>query len=230
MSAVRRASILLAAVLVLRIADILTPAPLKVETSAEARALRLRLERALQLLPGFNVGKEGHPGNALNIVFVAKEEELLRALGAAGWTRVPHSLFGSTALGFCELAEGRWPAAFPPMHNYSLFGREQDLNFSIQSGFPYSRHHFRLWKSPFADEQGRAIWWASADFDVGIRWSDLSHVPDPNIDQERNFLASTLIGLAKQLRWIPLSQIPKEGSDDRGYPYKGDGKVLLATF
>ena len=161
---------------------------------------------------------------------VAGEDELLSALSSAGWTRVPRSGITSMAQGFCELAEGRWPAAFPPMNSYTLFGHEQDHNFSIQTGFRFSRHHFRLWKSPFTDEKGRPIWWGAADYDVDIRWRDLSHVTDPDINRERNFLASTFKGLAKQLRWIALPQVPRAGSDDRGYAYRGDGKVLLATF
>jgi hypothetical protein len=201
-----------------------------VKTSAAASELRLEVEQALRLLPGYNVGEEGRPGNALNFVVVGGERELLSALTVAGWTRVPRSGLTCMTEGFCELAQGRWPSAFPPMHPYTLFGRVQDHNFSIESGFPYSRHHFRLWKSPFSDKTGKPIWWGSADFDVDIHWIDLSHVTDPDIDRERDFIASTLKGLAKQLRWIALPQVPLAGADDRGHAYRGDGKVLLATF
>ena len=190
---------------------------------------RLSLEDALRRLPGRNQAWSGLPGDALNLVFVGAEEKIIASLASAGWTRVPRSMASSIGAGLRELARGRWPAAFPPMHGYRLFGKLQDINFSIPTRFPLSRHHFRLWRSPFTDPAGRPIWWGSADYDVSIRWRDLSHRTDPDTTRERDFVAATLKDKAA-LRWLPLPQIPKEGENDRGYAFRNDGRALLAVF
>jgi len=189
----------------------------------------LPLDEILGRLPGRNWGRHSRPGDALNLVFVGDEGQVLSALESSGWARVPHSIAVSLVEGVKELAAGRWPAKFPPMNRYSLFGKIQDHNFSIPTAFPYSRHHFRLWRSPFKDGDGRTVWWGSGDFDLAIRWSDLSHVPDPEMDREREFIASTLKGRAR-MRWVPLPQIPREGKNDKGYPFRTDGRALLAEF
>lgn len=191
--------------------------------------LRLSVEEALARLPGRNMTPAGQPCDALNVVFVGRETEIVDRLRRAGWTSVPGSIAGSFLAGLRELAVGRVPASFPPMHAHLLFGRAQDHNFAIPTAFPHSRHHFRLWRSPFDSADGRPIWWGSAEYDTSIRWWDLSHRTDPETDRERDFVGSTLHEKARLL-WAFLPQIPRRGANDRGSPFWTDGRALVLLF
>jgi hypothetical protein len=118
------------------------------------------------------------------------------------------------------------------MNDYRIMGRTQDMNWVRVVRPIQERHHFRLWRTGIADGKGREIWWGSGNYDLSVRWHDLSHTPDPDDDRERDFLAQTLAGLEgiEKLELIALPQIPKSGANDKGYPFRTDGRALLAVL
>lgn len=187
------------------------------------------LATALASLPGLNRGRLGRRGNSLNIVFVGREEAVRAALTGAGWTEVPLTIRASLYAGAKELLSGRRLAASPPMNDYYLEGRRQAMNWAIPVRHIHERHHFRLWDSGRRDERGRAVWWGTGDYDLKVRWHDLSHVPDPEMNRERDYLAQTLEGsaLVENVSLVPLAQIPREGANDKGYPFRNDGRALV---
>jgi len=189
----------------------------------------LPLEAILRKLPPRNQGRFSRPGDPLNLVFVGPEASLIQTLESAGWTRIPISIAASTLGGIGELLTGRPLARFPPMNDYLLLGRVQDFNWAIPTRAIYSRHHFRLWRTPYVDLKGRQVWWGTGNYDMDVRWWDLSHIPDPSMDLEREYIASTLKDRARLSR-IPLPQIPRSGVNDRGYPFTSDGRALLVEL
>jgi hypothetical protein len=178
------------------------------------------LDQAVPLLPAVNEGRFGRAGDPLNVVFVGTGADIRAALTAAGWTEVPTSLRGALAAGLM------------PMNDYRLIGRRQDLNWEI-SVRPFSeRHHFRLWFTGIADHSARPLWWGSGNYDLSIRWADLSHRPDPDMDRERDFIVKTLAGspFVQTSVLVRMPQIPLEGVNDKGYAYRTDGRAAVIAL
>jgi len=184
---------------------------------------------ALPGLPAMNKGRLGRAGNPLNLVFVGAEPAVREALTNAGWTEVPGPIRASTRAGLAELFGGRPVASFPPMNEYWLDGRRQDMNWSIPTKFLSARHHFRLWDTGLRDPKGRAVWWGAGDYDLDLRLHDLSHVRDPNLDAERDWIAASLKDSPrfKGAELIAHPGIPREGANDKGYKFFTDGKAAL---
>lgn len=213
-------------VVVLGFASIWQGAPPRAAAPTERRSLA----RVLAGLPARNAGRGGKPGDPVNLLLVGSRASIEDAFEAAGWSQVDTRNQVSFFQGLADLAtEGRFKR-FPPMHAYYLDGRPQELNFAIVTSSIFSRHHFRLWRLPYLDPGGRPMWWGTGDYDVALRWSDLSHVTDPDMGRERDYIGRSLAGRAGWLALIPLAQIPRSGEDDKGYPFRTDGRVLLAEL
>lgn len=180
-------------------------------------------------LPAMNTGRFGRPGNPLNLVFVGAEASVRAALSGAGWTEVPGTIRASTWEGLKELAAGRPLSSFPPMNEYWLDGRRQDMNWAIATKPLSARHHFRAWDTGLRDPRGRAVWWGAGDYDLSIRWHDLSHVRDPDLDAERDYIAASLKASPRleRVALVPHAGIPREGANDKGYAFRTDGRVAL---
>lgn len=195
--------------------------------SREVSEAALPVSELLARLPGLNTGRFGRPGDPWNLLFLGPEDALASALEGGGWTRLPETYLGSVLGGLGQLLRGRRLTLFPPMNFYTQFGRFQDQNWVLVTTPILRRHHFRLWKAPFTDPDGRQAWWGSANYDKAARFWDLSHVPDPDVDAERDFIAGTLAGTAEMTTLMPAANVPREGKNDKGYPYFGDGRVLV---
>lgn len=179
--------------------------------------------------PRRNEGRLGNPGDPLNVAFVGTPEAVRAALTGAGWTEIPTALRGSLFAAAGEFFTGRTVAAFPPMNDYRLHGRIQTMNWALPVRFLQERHHFRLWRTGLVDARGRDYWWGSANYDLRVRWHDLSHVPDPNNDMERDFIVSTLARSPRlnAAALLPVERVPLEGFNDKGYPFRTDGRVAV---
>lgn len=196
---------------------------------APAPQRTVALDAAVASLEGRNKGRFGRPGDALNLVFVGTETGVREALYNAGWTEVPATIRESTWEGFAELFAGRPLAAFPPMNEYWLDGRRQNMNWAIPIRPLATRHHFRLWDTGMRDPHGRAIWWGSGDYDLKLRLYDLSHVPDPEMNTERDYIAESLKDSPRleRVTLIAVPAIPREGANDKGYPFRTDGRAAV---
>lgn len=200
------------------------------EAPAPAAARRtVPLDEGVAGLPAMNKGRFGRPGNPLNLVFAGTATGLREALANAGWTEVPGTIRASTAAGLRELLEGKPLSSFPPMNEYWLDGRRQDMNWAIATKPLTARHHFRVWDTGLRDPRGRAIWWGAGDYDLRIRWHDLSHVRDPDLDGERDYIAASLKDSPRLERVTlqELAAIPREGANDKGYAFHTDGRVAI---
>jgi hypothetical protein len=200
------------------------------EKSPKPAAKRtVALEEGVASLPGLNNGRFGRSGDALNLVFVGSAESVRESLSKAGWTELPGTIRASIAGGLVELVSGKPIASAPPMNEYWLDGRRQDMNWAIPVKFIEARHHFRLWDTGMRDPRGRAIWWGSGDRDLSVRWHDLSHVPDPDMNAERDWVAASLkeSPLLERITLMPVERIPRGGVNDKGYAFHTDGRVAL---
>ena len=178
------------------------------------------MDQAAPMLPAVDEGRFGRPGDPLNLIFVGTPADVRAALLAAGWTAVPTALRSAFAAGVL------------PMNDYRLAGRRQNMNWEISVRPFAERHHFRLWRTGIRDRDGRDVWWGSGNYDLSIRWIDLSHRPDPDMDRERDFIVGTLAGspFAQTAALMRLPQIPTEGVNDKGYAYRTDGRAAVIAL
>lgn len=197
--------------------------------AAPAPRRTVALDTAVAGLPGMNTGRLGRVGNPLNLVFVGTEVGLREALTNSGWTEVPPTIRESVFAGLGELLAGKTVSATPPMNEYWLDGRRQDMNWAIATKFLSARHHFRVWDTGLRDPRGRAIWWGAGDYDLSIRWHDLSHVRDPDLDAERDFIAASLKDSPRldRVTLTRVASVPLTGANDKGYPFHTDGRVAV---
>lgn len=190
------------------------------------------MNELLESVPVRNVGRFGRKGDPWNLLFVGSEDSLSRLLVESGWTRIPVSIARSTWRGLKEILSRRRPASFPPMNDYRLLGKVQSHNWAKVVKPITARHHFRLWKLPYTETDGRPYWWGSGNYDRDCRCWDLSHVPDPDTNMERDYIASTLEGSPRveSMTLKAVARIPHSGANDKGYPFRHDGKILVVRL
>lgn len=190
------------------------------------------LQAVLRALPARSRGRFGKPGDALNVLFLGSEGQVRAALSQAGWSAVPLTISESVRRGALQLWHGEKLTSFPPMQGYRVMGRTQDMNWAQVIVPMETRHHFRLWRTGVVDARGRELWWGSGDFDLSIRWWDLSHRPSPDTDLERDFLEKTLAGspLVERASLVALPQIPRAYVNDNRYRFHDDGQALLVEL
>ncbi|MBI4386310.1 MAG: LssY C-terminal domain-containing protein [Elusimicrobia bacterium] len=193
---------------------------------------RAFLSRILPRLPGRNVGRFNRPGDPLNLVILGTSRQVCETLQSSGWIQIARTQWLALGRGLRHtISERRLHPSFP-MNFYRLFGRFQDLNWVWHTSSFSTRHHFRLWETPFQDGKGRNLWWGSANYDMAIRWRRFCHVPEPDTSRERDFVRRSL-DKSPRVDWLnlaDLSQIPSQGLNDKGFPFHSDKKALVVSL
>ncbi|MEO8350094.1 MAG: LssY C-terminal domain-containing protein [Chthoniobacteraceae bacterium] len=177
----------------------------------------------------------GLPGDPLNIEVLGTEDELIRAMAAAGWNPATSLTFDSSVRIAVDTVF-RKPDKEAPVSSLFLFGRKEDLAFEKPVGdSPKERHHVRFWKTQKTDN-GRPVWMGSAAFDIGVELSrttgEVTHHISPDVDAERDLLLADL-AQGKHLeatRWIDGFHKKLEGKNGGGDPWHTDGRLAVAVL
>jgi len=182
----------------------------------------------LAALPARNLGHGGKPADPLTVVFLGTAQQIQTALTGAGWTQVP---MGDRAAIEKGLEDTFWHHHRPPnlpFHVFYVNGKREDMNWAMAQNLN-TRHHFRLWRLPYRDDEGREIWWGSGDYDLKIRLRDFSHVVDPDVNAERLFIRDSLAqSPGVSAMWMKLlPQVKGEMVNNFGYKLRTDGNVLF---
>jgi hypothetical protein len=208
----------------------------KSEGSLEEGALPIALTSAseldemITLLPPRALNGEGREGDMLNLIFMAKEDDLRSAFARGGWLEVEKS----TPQIIWHLVWQRKHYTKLPMDKLYVFGRPQDYSYSMPDpkSIVARRHHLRIWKT---DRQmnGIPLWVGAATHDVAIEFVKhqfrLFHKIDPNVDEEREFIARNLAE-AKQLtseQYMRTAEPVFEAQTATGQKYYSDSKMLF---
>jgi hypothetical protein len=186
---------------------------------------------ALANAPTLTHTKTGIPGDPLNIVLIATEDDLHRAILAAGWFPAdPVTLESSLRIAADTVLRRSYDDA--PVSSLYLFGRKQDFAFEQPVGDdPRRRHHVRFWKSAEIDDQGRPAWLGAATFDekVGLSHTtgEVTHHIGPDVDAERDKLLADLqrAGKLAGVQWIDNFQPRHEGKNGGGDLWRTDGRL-----
>lgn len=170
-------------------------------------------------------GKKTAPGDPVNVVMVGSEAAVHGAILKAGWI-VAEPITFQTSLRMANAYAFNLPYANSPMSPLHLYDREQDVGYQKNSADVRKRDHFRIWKTPVLDPSGRQTWAIAATKDVKVRLIDgPTHVIDPKIDEERAYVATTLLEtqLVTERYEIPGIGRPFQGKNGEGDPYETDG-------
>ena len=191
---------------------------------------------ALARSPRHATTARGHQGDAVNVAFIGTEQDLHRALAAAGWYAAdPITLATSIRIAAdCVL---RKPYPHAPVSDLYLWGRTQDAAFEQPVGdSPAQRHHVRFWRSRELDDRGRPLWLGAATFDERVEISrttgGVTHKIAPDIDRERNkLLADALAASALDgYYWVEQFHLRAEGRNGGGDPYRTDRRLAVGVL
>ncbi len=156
------------------------------------------LRRALEQYPCCTKDKKGKKegkGDAVNLVVVGDDEDLITAFIRRGWRETAVQTKRSSLKMFKHLLfGGRYDNA--PMSKLWLFDRGQDISFQKPRRSIHQRNHLRLWMTPLR-YQGKHVWIGTISRDIGLRstWTPpfVTHKIDSQIDEAREFVLQDLL-------------------------------------
>jgi hypothetical protein len=211
------------------------------KSSASLATAGLRVEPAnvselpemVRMLPSRVLNGEGREGDMLNVIFVAKEDDLQEVFARAGWVKVEKS----KPQIIWHLLWQRTRYMKLPMDRLYLFGRAQDYSYALPdpSSVVARRHHLRLWKTDKMVD-GVALWVGAATHDVGIEFVKrklwLFHRIDPNVDAERDFIARNLAETQHSIRreYVRSAESISGAQTATGQSYYSDSRMLVMAF
>jgi hypothetical protein len=186
------------------------------------------LSEIIDLLPRRVLDAQGNEGDMVNVVMLASREKLENAFKQADWIQVDRSK-SKAAL---HLVKERKSYREMPMSKLFLFGRAQDYGYAIAESMIARRHHLRIWKTDY-EIDGCAVWVGAGTHDIGLeknkRNLTLTHKIDPKVDDERDFIGSSLVQthLIKRTGYVSPSDSVFEAYTATSRSYHSDGKMLL---
>ena len=176
---------------------------------------------------------QGNLGDMVNFLISGTEDQMRKAFSAAGWVVVDRTKKDAILHGLLATFSKQAYVELP-MSELNLFGRPQDFGMAHAEPFAVvaSRHHLRLWKAPF-NLNGQTAWVGAATHDIGFdkdqRNNGVTHKIDPNIDDERKYVAQSLseTGLVTDVGYFAPPNPLKEARTATGATFHSDGNVLI---
>jgi hypothetical protein len=191
---------------------------------------------ALARCPRHTTTAHGRQGDPVNVAFVGTEEELHRALAAAGWYAAD-PITMRTSVRIAADVVLRKPYEHAPVSDLYLWERKQDAAFEQPVGnSPKQRHHVRFWRSAEVDRQGEPLWLGAATYDERVEISrttgGVTHKISADIDQERNKVVTDAhkSGILTGFYWIDQFHRERQGRNGGGDPYFTDGRLAVGII
>jgi LssY C-terminus len=193
-------------------------------------------EPGLASLPMVTRTGTGIPGDALNVGLVGSEEDVLRAMEAAGWFPADPVTFRTSIdiIGSVVLDRPYHDAPVSPLYYQ---GKKEQLAFEKPDGKSADRrHHVRLWLVLEKGTDGRPVWLGAVTYDRGVGLSrytgQVTHHIGPNIDAERDLMMHDLVeaGMVDALFQISGIGPTLFGRNGGGDPYYTDGEIDVASL
>ena len=176
---------------------------------------------------------DGRPGDMVNVLIVGTQDQVIQVFTEAGWVQVDKTV-GNTLLSAVLDTVEKKDYLTMPMSTLYLFNRPQDFGFA--HGEPVkvvmSRHHLRVWKSPY-EVMGQTLWCVAATHDIGFerdqRNNGVTHKIDPAIDGEREYVNGTLssTGLVVQRSHVLPTDPLTTAKTATGGEFHSDGRILV---
>lgn len=178
---------------------------------------------------------DGHPGDPVNIALEGREEELIKAMLAAGWYPAdPITLSSSVRIAVDTVL--RRPDDTAPVSPLYLFGRKEDLAFEQPvPGGPRHRHHVRFWRWDQL-RNGLEVWFGAATYDehAGLSYTtgQVTHHIAPDVDAERDRIVAELrrVRWVGGVEWIDGFHRQREGRNGGGDLWRTDGRLAVVRL
>lgn len=179
---------------------------------------------------------QGNVGDRTNFIIVGPQAALLQTLDAAGWVQANKTKQNAFVTGLLQ-SLSKESYVQMPMSELMLFGRVQDYGYAHADPLTVvaTRHHFRIWKAPFT-AGGQTVWVGAGTHDIGFerdqRNNGITHKIDPDVDKERDFIASSLTdtGMAASVDYMTPSNPLKEARTATGGTFHSDGRTLVVVL
>ncbi len=175
-------------------------------------------------------GKDGKPGDPLNLVIVGDAGQIRGAFQAAGWSEA-EKMTGKSVWDTVRAVAGDQGYGQGPVSDLYLYGRPQDLAFEKMLDTFMKRHHLRLWRSTGTTPDGREMWLGASTHDTGldVHPGVVSHAIDPDLDAERSKVGADLLvtGQVSAEQLVPRPNPLSEGLTATGGTWKTDGRLLV---
>ncbi|HEY6369265.1 MAG TPA: LssY C-terminal domain-containing protein [Candidatus Sulfotelmatobacter sp.] len=172
-------------------------------------------------------------GDMVNFVIVGSQKDVQAALDAATWQVADTNNEKAVLNALMQTYDSKDYLAMP-MSTLFLFGRKQDFGYEMAEPIAMvaSRHHFRIWKAPFA-WKGSEVWCGAGTHDIGFakdkRNGSVTHKIDPAVDGERDNIGSSLqkANQAKTLTYYLPPNPVQDAKNATGDGYRSDGRLLV---
>jgi hypothetical protein len=193
-------------------------------------------EPGLAELPMVTRTANGIPGDALNVGLVGSQEDVVRAMQAAGWFPAdPVTLRSSIAIvGSVVLDRPYHDAPVSPLY---YRGQKEQLAFERPDGRSADRrHHVRFWQVLEQGTDGRPVWLGAVTHDRGVGLShytgQVTHHIGPDIDAERDLMmhdlaAAGMLDAVFQISGVGPTLFGLNGGGDRYYT---DGELDIGSL
>ena len=197
------------------------------------RTLDADLGKQLDGLPRRVNDQFNHLGDMVNFVIIGSEKDVQAALEAAAWHIADTNNTTAVVNAVLEAYDKKDYLAMP-MSTLYLFGRKQDFGYEMADPIAMvaSRHHFRIWKAPFA-WKGEEVWVGAGTHDIGFardkRNHSVTHKIDPAVDGERENIGISLEKSNKARTfsyYLPPNPV-QEARNATGHGYHSDGRLLV---
>lgn len=178
---------------------------------------------------------DGHPGDPVNIALRGSEQQVVKAMLAAGWTPAdPVTLASSLRIAVDTVMRRSDDSA--PVSPLWLFRRQQDLAFEQPvPGGPRHRHHVRFWRWDQLRD-GAPVWFGAVTYDdrAGLSYTtgQVTHHIAADVDAERDRIVAEL-GHARWsagVDWIDGFHRQREGRNGGGDPWRSDGRLAVVRL
>jgi hypothetical protein len=179
---------------------------------------------------------DGNPGDMVNVLIVGTQDQTVQVFTTAGWVQVDKTMGNAVLNAVIDSLEKKDYLTMP-MSTLILFDRPQDYGFAHAEPVrvAMSRHHLRVWKSPY-EVDGRPLWCVAATHDIGFerdqRTNGVTHKIDPAVDGEREYVNGTLSGtglVAQRDHVLPAVPLTTAKTATGG-EFHSDGRILVLVL
>ena len=195
--------------------------------------LDIDLRKNIDSVPRRVHDAKGNMGDMINFVVVGSQDKVQAALSGADWHVADLDSKEAGLKAIMNTYQKKDYLEMPMSHLY-LWDRMQDFGYEQAQAFSVvaTRHHFRIWKAPFT-YNNETVWVGAATHDTGfekdIRTGKLTHKIDPNVDDERENLATGLqkSGKTKSMTYYLPPNPVQDAKNASGGSYHSDGRLLV---
>jgi hypothetical protein len=192
--------------------------------------------KLFEKIPRRVVDMQGNKGDAVNFLIIGSKEQLEATFGQAGWVIADRTI-KDAVLNATMKSTSKQVYLEMPMSQLYMFNRTQDYGYARTEPVQVvaSRHHLRIWKSPYVVD-GQPVWVGACTHDIGFerdqRNNGVTHKIDPEIDKERDYLAGTLnaSGLVSDSSYVTPPDPIMEANTATGGTFRSDGRILVVRL